>query len=689
MAITSAPTAFSSNYNNLLASDLTKVCFYNITPYDITSWQLLATPSTPDVNSVQIIPNYVDLPNGDLHLLSTTCNATALLGTPIATVPNDYDNTIRSATSPIIGAHENGSPAYTWTGTWSPAGLPTISSAVIFNANYDMTTLPNVDACSVTIGNGSNSPVVTVSSGKYLNIQNDLTTNLGATLNVLDKGSLVMINNAGTITNNGSTNISRLTPSFDRYDYTYWSAPTVNPIIGTPLANWNLTRAYSFTTANYLDLYSGNSYPQIAGTADTFDDNGDDWTFVPSSTPMAAGVGYAVMGNAAIGIPNITETVTFSGKVNNGIINYPLTLSANGADNNDDFNLVGNPYPSAIKADDFIKANILPLATSNNISGTLYFWSHKGNVEPVLTNPGPNVFNYNANDYANYNLTGSTITSNGSGSGSVAPDGFIGTGQGFMVEAEVATNLVFRNSLRNKAHSNNQFFKNNTSTKDRFWLNFQNIDNMFSQQLIGYLPDTSKNYDYGYDGIESKSQNYVSFYSFMNNSDANTYKIQSRALFDVNDNIKLGYSSAVAGQTSISIDHTEGVFDNQDIYLQDNLLNITHNLKLSPYTFMTDYGTFNNRFILKYTSATLSNIAYANDENYVKIASKDSKISILSNNENIKSIQIFDMLGRIIYNNQAVNSKTFTIENLLNKNQVLIVKTTLENGAIVSRKIIL
>lgn len=316
---------FTSDFNDFDGSGTSNVLFPSTTSITIAAWKTLSTPATPDINSLQITPIFLDLPNGDLHIVATPCTPATLIGTPISTVLTDYDLTVRNITNPVIGAHEYGSPAYTWDGSsWTPTGVPNINSAVTLNGDYDMNIRTSIDACTLTIGNGSNNPIVTVIAGKHLNIQNDLTINTAATLNILDKGSLVMINDAGVVTNNGSTNVLRLTPSFDQFDYTYWSAPVENPQIGTPLAAWNLSQAYNFTTANFSDTSNDATIPQSNNAgSDTFDDDGNDWISVPSTTPMTAGVGYAVMGNATAGTPNSTEIVTFSGKVNNGSITFP------------------------------------------------------------------------------------------------------------------------------------------------------------------------------------------------------------------------------------------------------------------------------------------------------------------------------------------------------------------------------
>src|SRR5690606_6042643 len=106
-----------------------------------------------------------------------------------------------------------------------------------------------------------------------------------------------------------------------------------------------------------------------------------------------------------------------------------------------DFNLIGNPYPSAIFAPNFINSN-------PNISGELYFWTHTTSVS--VNNPGPAPLNYTANDYAVLNLLGGVA----SVSGSLPPSNFIPSHTGFMVEADSAGSVVFDNSLRNEGYVN-------------------------------------------------------------------------------------------------------------------------------------------------------------------------------------------------------------------------------------------
>jgi hypothetical protein len=625
---------------------------------------------------------------GAVSYLGTTCTISGLaIGTHNFTVFNSTCTSSASANVVI-----NAAITTTWiSGAWTN-GLPTLSTLAIMSDNYNTLTNGNIDACSLIITTGT----VTVTANAYVNIQNNLTVNAGGKLEVLDKGSLVMISDFGTVTNNGTTNIYRQTTLFEPYDYTYWSTPIVATDIETtftwPMSlpnDWHTENSYEFIPANFVDI----------NPLDGFDDNQDDWSFVTSMTP---GKGYIIMVPfQPIPFPLDTQSeVNFSGKVNNGPVTTPIELTPDTTDPNDDFNLVGNPYPSAISADSFIKANISTnLTTYNTIEGTLYFWTHKADLGGGI-NIGPDALNYAQDDYAVYTLAGGVGTSGSIINGaeqSNKPNGYIASGQGFFVEAVRAGNLLFNNAMRSKTYANNQFYKSRpgnakTLTKDRIWLNLENSIGMFSQQLVGYFANTTLGYDNGYDGLLSDAGNYVNFYSFIDND---TYKIQGRPTFDKNDQVRLGYFSAVAGTFNINIDSKEGVFANLNtsVYLEDKLLDIIYDLKQSPYTFTTEKGTFNDRFVLRYTDKTLSTEEPEDNDGITVLYSNNYKTLIIRNNikdATVNAVSLFNMRGQYIANwdvkGKEQTSIQIPIKNLPSEIYIVKVKTT--NG-VISKKIII
>jgi hypothetical protein len=499
-------------------------------------------------------------------------------------------------------------------------------------------------------------------------------------LNIPNNGSLVQVNDDAVNVNTGSTAFVRRASSFKQFDYTYWSSPVETATISSVFSAWRTDYSFDFLTSNFSDTSTINNLGVVtAATPDSFDDYAP-WAWHNYTGAMTVGQGYAIMGPTNISFPATNVTVSFSGKQNNGIINVPIYLSGNNANATDDFNLIGNPYPSSIFADTFINLN-------PNISGTLYFWTHVGAIS--TSNPGPNNYNFIGDDYALYNLTGGTRASL---TGSTTPLGYIASGQGFFVEAVTASNAFFNNSMRGKSYVNNSFYKqstvataNGTATKSRVWLNLQNPEGMFSQQLIAYDPNSSLGFDLGYDGIVNASKNYVSFYSLLDN---NAYRIQARSAFDINDIVPLGFFTATTGTFTINIDSLDGLFEGQEIYLQDNLLNIVHDLKQSDYSFNSCFGTFNDRFVLKYTNNSLTSDNFEGINNNVLIATpKNNQISIKSAIVKMTNITVYDLLGREIINKIDVNENSIILDNVATKSQILIVKIKLENNQTVTRKI--
>ncbi|MBC7607703.1 MAG: T9SS sorting signal type C domain-containing protein, partial [Burkholderiales bacterium] len=569
----------------------------------------------------------------------------------------------------------------TWNGTsWSPVSPPTLGTIVVINGNYDTAINGSFEACSVTVNPNKTLTInaSTISSTQYVSIQNDLTVN--GNLVIENQGSLVMIDDNGVVTNTGNTQVKKTTTPYEKYDYTYWCSPVANNTIGSTFSAWRTDYSFSFITPNFFDVLTSATG---AAPSDGFDDAAPyAWTNTGTLAVMAPAKGYAIMAPTAGTFPT-TSSVVFSGAVNTGNISIPLALSGNGADANDDFNLIGNPYPSAVNATKFIIDNA-------SFAGTLYFWTHVGDISSA--NPGPNAYNFITDDYALFNLSGGTRGSLTLPTSPV-PSGFIASGQGFFIEANTATSVNFTNAMRNKTYINTNFYRNSNqnnpvvtaATADRIWLNLTNQEGLFSQQLIGYFNQATEGVDRGYDGAALKSQNSASFYSVIENEQ---YRIQGRPAFAADDVVALGFFSAFPGTFNISIDQVEGQLNTSPVYLEDKLLHIIHDLKQAPYSFATVAGRYDNRFVLRYTNQNLGTANYERSANQVVVVSEHQAIMIKSYRDPIDTVTVYDILGREIAKNSAIGNNEFTISGLVPSQQALVIKIRLENGEIQTRKII-
>ncbi|WP_131801192.1 T9SS sorting signal type C domain-containing protein, partial [Flavobacterium johnsoniae] len=158
--------------------------------------------------------------------------------------------------------------------------------------------------------------------------------------------------------------------------------------------------------------------------------------------------------------------------------------------------------------------------------------------------------------------------------------------------------------------------------------------------------------------------------------------------FENSDVIPLGYKTTIAGDFTISIDHADGLFNSQEVYLEDKKTGIISDLKAGDYTFKTEIGTFKDRFTLRYTNKTLGTGDFENVKDGLLVSVKDKVIKVTSAKENIKEVSVFDITGKLIYNKKKVGITELSISNLQSADQVLLVKVTLENNAEVTRKVI-
>ncbi len=593
----------------------------------------------------------------------------------------------------------------TWaSGAWTN-GLPnSLTKSVVINDNYNTST-GNIIACSLTVNSG-----LTVSDGTFVEVVNDVVVD-GGTISVATEGSFVQNDSSGTfsIINSGNATVSKSTRNYvdAGLHYTYWSSPVTNASITTVFANPDDDRRYSFDGSNFLDEHTVGT---TNGIPDDIDDNDNDWQIATGI--MTPGYGYAVTASAPPSVPgpiNYSDIANFYGVFNTG--NIDITIYRNDTvltDNN--WNLIGNPYPSAISSDDFLTLNTYSASNPTGVlEGSIYFWTHISAAS--LSNSGNQVNNFSQDDYATLNLSGGTAANNGG----AIPNRFIPSGQSFFATfsnvapttggtSPVLSNTVrFNNSMRKAdGSSNSQFFKNSntksksTSIANRLWVDLTSDNGVFNQVLVAYINGATDSYDgMAYDAPKNLSAGASAI--FYSNIEGNSKKfaIQGKSPSDLTESeiIPLGFKTSIDVATlyKLSIAQLEGDFLNsKHIYLKDNLLNKVHDLSTSDYTFTSEVGEFNDRFVVGFNAnALLSTNDIVLDENTLSIVELDNdRVQFkLTNNLNIKTVSIYDLLGRQLYHFKGQNSKeTFNLSKL--RHAIYIAKVKLSNGVVISKKAI-
>tara|TARA_R110002049_G_scaffold305738_1_gene503151 strand:- start:23081 stop:24274 length:1194 start_codon:yes stop_codon:yes gene_type:complete len=113
-------------------------------------------------------------------------------------------------------------------------------------------------------------------------------------------------------------------------------------------------------------------------------DNYDAWKKIDETSILSSGEGYTMKGTSGTAPLSIPQNYVFKGLPNNGDISLSLTKNITASNpSGDDDRLIGNPYLSAIDAEQFILDNMSVSdggynPTETVFNGALYFWDHFG-----------------------------------------------------------------------------------------------------------------------------------------------------------------------------------------------------------------------------------------------------------------------------------------------------------------------
>lgn len=568
------------------------------------------------------------------------------------------DNNGNSASAIAMVTVESSLTEYTISG-WSN-GVPHMGSLAKFSSNYS-TSVADIEACSCEVDNNA---TVTVEAGDYMKVEGNITVNSGSSLFVDHEGSLVQVDDAATVTNNGSITVRKITP---------FLAPRYFMVLGSPMTAETRSGVYgssvlvrNHTTSNFIPhpgVTSGDP-----GAENFADDNGNDWQNYTGT--INAGEGYLVLPQ-----PDLASSGSYTldytlGTLNNGQVNYNVTY--NGSQNASP-NIVGNPYASAIDANLFLDD------IDNTMIDAVYFWEHLTSANPSY--PGYKVNNYDMGDISMYNSSGGVPAANDPGN-STQPNGYISSGQGFGFKATAAGTATFKNYMR--VTDNNNTYRRPIAAKDRLWLQVSNETyGLNSTVLISFSEESIDGYDARFDAKRLATP--VSIYSILDTGEE--LAIQGRSAFNENQEIPLGFASQVEEnqEFTIAISNQDGtVWPDVQVYLVDRAKNVVHNLSNSHYIFKSKEGAHNSRFLILFKSTVLD--TPTNQLQNISIVPNPTTgyITIISPQTAVSSVEVFDIRGRKLMN-VDYNKTQYSLDLSSLQSATYFVKINTEEGSLIKR----
>jgi len=386
------------------------------------------------------------------------------------------------------------------------------------------------------------------------------------------------------------------------------------------------------------------------------------------------------------------QNYIFKGKPNNGDINLEIFPGNN--------YLIGNPYPSAIDAVEFIKDNI------GTITGTLYFWEHWGGGNHVLSD-------YQGG-YAQMNLSGGTpsVTKgqpvagvSNTGTARKTPGRYIPVSQGFFVLGDAGGSIHFKNEQRkfqiedNTLNGSSVFIRNSEATANeedietsgdprmKFRIGIYTVNTIQRQLLLTIDPNATTAVDLGYDGILNEFQVDDMFWMI----DGDKYIIQGSNDVEIDTTYPIGIKTDTEGVNTISINGLENVPDSMDIFIHDIQNDTYHNLRESDYEINLSAGEHLNRFEMTFRN---TNDTLHIDDNELQTLdmyySNETKTLVLlnPNYKTVKSIEIFNIVGQSIYTINDISELDYSEYEVKNLSAgTYIIKTNTVSGS-VSKKVL-
>ncbi len=534
---------------------------------------------------------------------------------------------VEDYTVTLVPASLCGGATKTWTaGAWSPVGAPNDSNAVIIASTYDTAVNGNLDVCSITVNSGVE---LMVKNASFAKVKTDITVN--GTLTVENTGSVVQVNDDAVVNKgaSGVINVKKTTPSLGVGGFMIMGSPmtaeTRTGVFGSSIMVRN------HITTNFV-LHPGVEAIS-PGLNNWADDDGNNWINYTGTINPAEG--YLVRPYATQGGSGVTNLVFTQGTLNNGIIYRDVIKNATGI--NSSPNMVGNPYASAISANQFLTDNAA-------FADAVYFWEHL--TAPSIGYPGYQVSNWSMGDISMYNSMGGVAAANGG----AVPSGFIASGQGFGFKAKLSglgTNgLKFNNAMR--VTGNNDTYHRQAFDKDRIWLSVTNETyNLGSNILIGFSDVSTDGFDNQFDTQRMPTP--VSFYSKLNTGEE--LAIQGRSAFNEDQEIQLGFSTQVETMEkyTISLANFDGAnLNGVTVYLKDKVLNTITNLSEGNYSFFVKAGNNDNRFVVIFRNPELS-VGDFNVGNVSVVPNPtNGMVSLISPKAAITAVEVYDIRGRRI-----------------------------------------
>ncbi|MEY8847741.1 T9SS type A sorting domain-containing protein [Psychroserpens sp. XS_ASV72] len=544
-------------------------------------------------------------------------------------------------------------------------------------------------------------------------------------VNIQNSGNIYLRNDAqllqgtGTTGNSGFGELSVFQEgTVNQYAYNYWCSPigagsasngnddfTVNLIDET-------TGLISSTDVAFTAGYNSSTGPLTISNRWLFtfiaSDEYSEWVYNGESGNINPGLGFTMKG-VGTGVFG-SQQYDFRGKPNNGTITNTVAAPVGGVDQ---WTLVGNPYPSALDAADFIHDT----QNSSNINGTLYFWEQQpgasshyiadyvGGYATYTINAAGTVESFTKATFLTYLQDGTPTAL----PGTISPTTkqvrrYIPIGQGFMVSGTTNGTVRTTNAMREfykEADTDSEFFRTSeadSNTSDDEYSNsipddykrfriYVDFNDLYTRELLMNFHSTATDgFDYGLEGRSPEGPASDAYWVL----DNVPYVIQA---FDFNTDLRIPLVINLDEQMSlrVRIHDIQNFADDQPIYLHDKVNNTYTDLRYQDSNFNLESGAFSERYEITFTNEDTLTTEEISINDFL-VFQDNSKEQLTVKNPNlldVRSVTLYDTSGKQVFHKIGLDNQEiyhFSTKSLSDGIYVTVIST--ENGNSISKKLV-
>jgi hypothetical protein len=466
------------------------------------------------------------------------------------------------------------------TGNWS-SGVPDIYTNALIAVTATKPVISGTAVCkNLTINNGA---TLTINSGKSLTASGSTTLN-GAQCLVIKSNASGMgsfIDN-GTIGGSGTAKVELY---ISGNAWHYFSKPVT-------------TATAALFNGCYLKKWNENNYT---------------WANITSPTAaFSTLIGYNLKST-------VTKTFSFISKPNTGAFSVPVTKNTTQVTTKRGWNLVGNPYPSAIDWD------AASGWTKTNIDNAVYVYN-------------PSIGNYMT--YIN-------------GFGTNGASRYIAPEQGFFITCNNPVGGTFGMTNAVRVHNTVSFYKS-SAMQDHLRLTLKSNLNETDEIIICINPESSNEFDGNYDALKIMLPEKPQIWS-TNYEDLTTqYSINCIPNTIENTDIPLAFVPVADGLFSITASGHEPLLGQTGIWLEDLKTGVITDLaETNDYTFSASEDDDINRFVLHFSLPKTYGIEGIQKDNNLIVTPNPNNgnmnIVLKEMLPGTTTVVITDVLGKVVY----------------------------------------